>query len=90
LESFVCLSLPATGSTTDFLAGQVGSGGAELMGVPGVTWLGFILAVLLIGLVIFPAVWSHKPARRQAATQVLDRLIEVLDRLVRLLRPGSR
>jgi hypothetical protein len=60
------------------------------MGVPGDTWLGFILVVLLIGLVIVPAVWSKRPERQEGAREVLKWLVEVLDRLIRLLRPGPR
>jgi hypothetical protein len=31
--------------------------------------------VLLAGLVVFPAIWSTKPARRRAALAVLERII---------------
>jgi uncharacterized membrane protein YqiK len=34
-----------------------------------------VVLVLLAVLVIFPAVWSSKPARRKAALAVLDRLL---------------
>lgn len=34
-----------------------------------------LVLVLLAGLVIFPAIWSSKPARRRAALDVLDRII---------------
>ena len=62
---------------------QVGSYVTDLMGLPPAAWFRFILAVLIIGIVVVPAVWSKRPARRKAAA-------EVLDRIVRLLRSGSR
>jgi hypothetical protein len=35
-----------------------------------------VMALLLVaGLVIFPAIWSSKPARRRAALAVLERII---------------
>ena len=34
-----------------------------------------VFLVLVVGLVVFPAVWSSKPARRKAALAVLDRLL---------------
>lgn len=34
-----------------------------------------VIAVVFAALVIFPAVWSRKPARRKAALEVLDRLL---------------
>jgi Flp pilus assembly protein TadB len=34
-----------------------------------------LIAVVFAALVIFPAVWSRKPARRKAALAVLDRLL---------------
>ena len=62
---------------------QVGRYATGLMGASSAPWLGFILAVLLIGFVVVPAVWSNRPTRRKAA-------IDVLERLIRLLRPGAR
>jgi len=50
---------------------------------PSATFFAFIIGVLLIGLVVAPAVWSRRPARRKAAAGVLDLLL-------RFLRPGSR
>lgn len=62
---------------------QVGSYATDFMGIPGAAWLSFILAILIVGIVVVPAVWSRRPARRKAAA-------EVLDRIIRLLRPRSR
>lgn len=50
------------------------------------TWLVavlFITVALIVGTVLWPAIWSRRAARRKAAAQVLDSLI-------RLLRPGRR
>jgi len=37
--------------------------------------IALLALVLVAGLVVFPAVWSRKPARRRAALAVLDRII---------------
>jgi hypothetical protein len=38
----------------------------------------FVLGVLVIVLVVAPAVWSRRPARRKAAAAVLDLLLRFL------------
>jgi len=42
---------------------------------PGSRGRASLLAILVIGGVIFPAVWSSKRARRAAALNVLDRIL---------------
>ena len=69
-------SLAATCSTPEFIvpvhaaAVHIDRLANGLMDVPSVTWLGFILAVLIVGIVIVPAIWSQRPTRRKAATEV--------------------
>jgi len=41
-----------------------------------------VLVVMAFAGIIIPAVWSKRPARRKAAA-------EVLDRILRFLRPGA-
>lgn len=88
-------SVPATCSAVSFnapihtITPQVGPYVTDLMGIPAIAWLGFFLAVLIIGIVIIPAVWSKRPARRKAAAEVLDRIVQILDRIVQILRPRS-
>jgi hypothetical protein len=67
---------------------QVGWHVTAITGASSGASLGFVLVVLITGVVVVPAVWSRQPARRKAATDVLERLTrfvtDVLDRLIRL------
>jgi hypothetical protein len=47
---------------------------------PSVAWCGFILCLLILGIVITPAVWSRRPARRKAAAEVLGQLVRLFRR----------
>jgi hypothetical protein len=62
------------------------------MVIPPTAWLGFVLVVLIIGIVIIPAVWSKRPARQKAAAEVLDRIIRLLGvgRDERVIEPDSQ
>jgi hypothetical protein len=42
-----------------------------------------ILTVTIATLVVWPAVWSNNPFRRQAAYMVLDRILKFLRSIVR-------
>lgn len=42
--------------------------------------VGLLMLLAFLG-VVLPAVWSTKPARRKAATTVLDQILAALDRL---------
>jgi hypothetical protein len=59
---------------------QVRGDAVGSIGSSAATFYLFILALLLIGLVVAPAVWSRRPARRKAATGVLDLLLRFLRR----------
>jgi len=65
---------------------QVGRGFSGLVRNQAVLVILILVIVLVIGGVIFPAVWSRKKTRRTAALDVLDRIL----RWRRLLswRPG--
>lgn len=64
--SVMSLLLPVVGR----LAGGVGVVGAAVYQPLVLAGLGVLVLVLMIG-VVLPAVWSRKPARRQAAANVL-------------------
>jgi hypothetical protein len=49
---------------------------------PGALFYGLVITVMLFIFVVGPAVWSRRAARRKAAA-------EVLDRILRFLRPGA-
>jgi hypothetical protein len=53
----------------------VGAPASEVAGTLYVLLGLAMLAVLVIGLVVFPAVWSKKPARRKAALAVLKLIL---------------
>jgi hypothetical protein len=52
---------------------------SQVSGAPA-AWCGFILCLLIIVIVIGPAVWSRKPARRKAAAEVLGQLVRLFRR----------
>ena len=87
LESFVNSSVPVqVQNTAPRLASpavtpQVGWHAAIPAGSSAAIWLAFALGVLIVIVVVGPAIWSRKPARRKAAAQTFDRI-------ARLLRPG--
>jgi len=60
----------------------VGQAGALAAAGQAIARAGFAVVLVVIGLVIWPCVWSRNPERRKAAA-------EVLDRLSRLARPGA-
>jgi hypothetical protein len=57
-----------------------------MLGTASVPWLIFAFAVLIVGSVILPAVWSTRPERRRAALIVLDRMVTLTEALIRALR----
>lgn len=61
---------------------QVSSPVVRSLSSPGVLSYGLVLTVMLFIFVVGPAVWSRSPARRKAAADVLDRIL-------RFLRPGA-
>jgi hypothetical protein len=54
---------------------QVSDSVTHTLSSQGAFWLAVLSLALFAVLVVFPAVWSRKPARRKAALDVLDRLI---------------
>jgi hypothetical protein len=65
-------------SCTDFKLSalpQVGSTVSHVLSSQGVFWLAALCLILFAVLVVVPAVWSRKPARRKAALAVLDRIM---------------
>jgi hypothetical protein len=54
--------------------------------VPGTMYLGFIVALVLIVIVVYPAVWSKRAYRRKAAQAVLYKILAALIRVLRIWR----
>jgi len=52
------------------------------LGSPTLVWCGVGLTLMIFGVVVAPGVWSRRAARRKAAA-------EILDRILRFLRPRS-
>jgi hypothetical protein len=71
------LSLPVNSALLPILAmsGPVTTGPVVS---PGTAWPVFTGVIVVIVVVVAPAVWSKKPARRRAALTVLDRLISLV------------
>ena len=59
--------------------------GQSLAAVPGLFIFVFllVLTVMIAVLVVWPAVWSDLPDRRQAAYAVLDRLLKFILKICR-------
>jgi hypothetical protein len=89
-------TIPATYSAVNFsvpvhgVVPQVGSYTTGLPDVPAAMELGFVLALLIIGIVLVPAVWSRQAERRKAAAEVLDRIIQLVERIIKASRPRRR
>jgi hypothetical protein len=60
--------------------------GVTMAAVPGTMYLGFVVVMLLIVIVVYPAVWSKLPDRREAAQTVLDKILRTLVRALRVWR----
>jgi hypothetical protein len=54
---------------------QVSNGATQLLKNHAGLLISCLLVILLIGGVVFPAVWSRKKTRRTAALDVLDRFL---------------
>ena len=82
----VWLADSTVGSHLTVASSQVGWPEASMAAVPGTVYLGFAVALVLIVIVVYPAVWSKRAYRRKAAQTVLDELLQALIRVLRIWR----